>query len=80
MEENDRKSAAILQAADAELVGLEYIESNISTAEDFQSVLRTLVLAADAKGIDVRSCWPVISEVEGTGSWDVEIAEVVRDH
>lgn len=67
-------------SSDVESVAAETICSLLSTTEDFETFLRVLVLAADAKGIDVRGGWPVLSDDDGPGSWDVEIVEIVRDH
>lgn len=78
MTDDDRELPA--DSSDVESVAAETIRSLLSTTEDFETLLRVLVLAADAKGIDVRGGWPVLSDDDGPGSWDVEIVEIVRDY
>jgi len=55
------------------------VDSVLSTAEDFEALLRTLVLTADARGIDVRGGWPVVPDRDDANSWDVEIVEIDRN-
>lgn len=80
MDDGDRTSRDSLTANDVEAVASESIGSLLSTTDDFETILRVLVLAADAKGIDVRGGWPVFADEDESGSWDVEIVEIVRDH
>jgi len=49
----------------------------ITTSDGFQEALRTLVLEADANGVDVRGGWP-IELTDGDRGWDVEITSVSR--
>ncbi|MFW5938135.1 MAG: hypothetical protein ACOCSN_04250 [Halanaeroarchaeum sp.] len=80
MVDHDRESNSPPDPNEDESGVAETIDAFVSTTEDFETLLRVLVLAADAKGIDVRGGWPVVSDDDDSGSWDVEIVEIVRDH
>lgn len=80
MADSNREQSAPSGSDDVESMATDAIGSLLSTPDDFETILRVLVLAADAKDIDVRGGWPVLSDDDGPGSWDVEIVEIVRDH
>ncbi|HKL30129.1 MAG TPA: hypothetical protein VJ898_12805 [Natrialbaceae archaeon] len=79
MADSNREQSAPSGSDDVESMATDAMDSLLSTTDDFETILRVLVLAADAKGIDVRGGWPVLSD-DSPGSWDVEIVEIVRDH
>lgn len=78
MDASDRERTDPTGSTDAESVAIDVIGPLVSTPEDFETILRTLVRTADAKGIDVRGGWPVLQDDDESGSWDVEIVEIVR--
>lgn len=49
----------------------------VTTDEAFEEALQTLVLEADANGVDVRGGWPVAYDDE-TAMWDIEITRLSR--
>jgi hypothetical protein len=53
--------------------GSEPVESTtITTREQFETVLRALVLAADAGGVDVRGGWEA-TPADADEGWDVHV-------
>lgn len=53
----------------------EDVSSLVTTEKAFQEALRSLVIEADANGVDVRGGWPVVRGDEEQG-WDIEITSV----
>lgn len=50
--------------------------AGVTTEEEFQTALRSLLTAAESNGIDVHGSWPVTDA--GDGGWGVEITELSR--
>lgn len=79
MADRNRKSTDPSGSDGLEAVADESVGTFLSTDEDFEALLRTLVLTADEGGIDVRGGWPVVPDRDDAISWDVEIVELERN-
>jgi hypothetical protein len=52
--------------------------TTITTGEQFETVLRALVLAADAGGVDVRGGWEA-TPADAEAGWDVHVTALDRE-
>jgi hypothetical protein len=48
----------------------------IVSEEDFERALRRILVNADSNGVDVRGGWPIRTNSDVAGDWDLEIVEL----
>lgn len=50
--------------------------AEINSEEALEQALREIIVEADSNGVDVRGGWPIRTDSDFFGGWDVEVVEL----